>query len=132
MAPRKAPKSLFGPYKNSITTLSFVDANGKGWKATISLDIANDDFLQPLSFDEQNWFSTPFQDFKPLSDEYKALIASQEFQTVYKQQIRIYKDRFDRLSSRDEKEVLAAAGKAGTKKLWEEALNTANPYLPQP
>ena len=132
MAPRKAPKSLFGPYKNSITTLSFVDANGKGWKATISLDIANDDFLQPLSFDEQNWFQTPFQDFKPSSAEYKALLASQEFQTIYKQQIRLYKDRFDRLSSRDEKDVLAAAGRAGTQQLWEEALNTANPYLPQP
>ena len=127
-----APKSLFGPYKNSITTLSFVDADGKGWKATISLDIANNDFLQPLSFDEQNWFSTPFQDFKPSSAEYKALIASQEFQTIYKQQIRLYKDRFDKLSSRDEKDVLAAAGRAGTQQLWEEALNTANPYLPQP
>lgn len=127
-----APKSVFGPFKNSITSITFTDANGKGWKATISLDIANNDFLQPLNFDEQNWFATPFQDYKPTSDEYKALIASPEFQTIYKQQIRIYKDRFDRLSSRDEKDVLDAAGRAGTKELWEEALNTANPYLPPP
>ena len=127
-----APKSVFGPFKNSITSITFTDANGKGWKATISLDIANNDFLQPLNFDEQNWFQTPFQDYKPSSAEYKALLASQEFQTIYKQQIRIYKDRFDRLSSRDEKDVLDAAGRAGTKELWEEALNTANPYLPPP
>ena len=125
-----APKSLFGPYKNSITSLSFVDANGKGWKATISLDIANDDFLQPLSFDEQNWFQTPFQDFKPSSAEYKALVASQEFQTIYKQQIRLYKERFNKLSSRSEQEVLDAAGRSGTTDLWVNALDTANPYTP--
>ena len=125
-----APKSVFGPYKNSITTLSFVDADGKGCKATISLDIANNDFLQPLSFDEQNWFSTPFQDFKPSSAEYKALVASQEFQTIYKQQIRLYKERFNKLSSRSEQEVLDAAGRSGTTDLWVNALDTANPYLP--
>lgn len=127
-----APQSLFGPFKNSITSITFTDANGKGWTATISLDIANNDFLQPLNFDEQNWFSTPFQNYKPSSAEYKALIASPEFQTIYKQQIRLYKDRFDKLSSRDEKDVLAAAGRAGTTDLWVNALNTANPYLPPP
>ncbi len=127
-----APKSVFGPYKNSITSITFTDANGKGWKATISLDIANNDFLQPLNFDEQNWFQTPFQDYKPTSAEYKALLASPEFQTIYKQQIRLYKDRFDRLSSRDEKDVLDAAARAGTTDLWVNALNTANPYVPPP
>ena len=125
-----APKSVFGKFKNSVTTINFVDANGKGWKATISLDIANNDFLQPLSFDEQNWFQTPFQDFKPSSDQYKELKASSEFNTIYKQQIRLYKERFNRLSSRDEKDVLAAAGRAGTTDLWENALDTTNPYVP--
>ena len=125
-----APKSVFGPYKNSITTLSFVDAAGGGWTATISLDIANNDFLQPLNFDEQNWFKTPFQNYKPSSAEYKALIASQEFQTIYKQQIRLYKERFNKLSSRSEQEVLDAAGRSGTTDLWVNALDTANPYTP--